>query len=150
MANALFMVQRAAVVTLIERMEMFEIFAIEDHSSPLSISEYYVKEVQESDVVIMILQGELREGVAKEFMAAKRNGIRIFAYIHSGPKTKELEDFIADELHGIVTTGYFTFTNELVDRIEKDLLEDIAKTYKSSRKTEANLRNQLEQYTKHN
>lgn len=149
MSEEKFLIQRSAITAFMERMEMFDIFSLEETSSPTGIGEYYISEVQNSDLIILVLQEDLREGVVKEFQSAKRNKVRTFAYIHTGNKTEELGEFIRDEIQNLVTNGNFTTTKELIDKIERDLMEDVARTYKYSHKQIATLSQQFAKYADH-
>jgi len=51
---------------------LVELYAIEDHAGPTSIERAYVDEVTYSDVLILLLNKELRPAVEKEYLTASR------------------------------------------------------------------------------
>lgn len=121
--------ERGVIKTFLERMPLYEPFLIESGASPDNVIEKYIEEVKRSDIIILVLKKELREGVRKEFVAAKDYKKRIFAYLHSQNANKELKDFFRNEVQKIGTTAFFNKTAELIDQIEKDLLDDLVSKY---------------------
>jgi hypothetical protein len=55
---------------------LVELYAIEDHAGPTSIERAYVDEVTYSDVLILLLNKELRPAVEKEYLTAKQSRVR--------------------------------------------------------------------------
>ncbi|MHC4267761.1 MAG: hypothetical protein ACYSTS_04790 [Planctomycetota bacterium] len=60
--------------------EFSQLYAIEEHTSPQGIEKAFIEEVKESDVVILLLDKQLREAVKKEFQTAKIWGEAIYIY----------------------------------------------------------------------
>jgi len=100
MQNEIFMEQRCAVLSYFEREPFYECFAIEGVASPDPVKKRYSDEVVRNDLIILILQKERRDGVAEEFDIARRSNKRIFAFLHDGNRTPELEELIA-EVRGV-------------------------------------------------
>lgn len=150
MKNQIYIEQRSAIITFFDRMPLYELFAIESSASPDNIMDRYISEIKKSDIVILILQEDLREGVVKEVHTAMRTNKRIFAYIHSGEKTKELEEFIRDEIQDYATTVSFENTVTLIDKIEKDLLEDLVSKYVDLYKENLYLKRKLQEVSSQN
>ncbi len=129
MANERYMEQRLAVRSFFERMEpLYHWYFIEDHASPNPVEREYTEEVVNSDLVIVVLQSNLRTGIKKEYEAAQRAGKRIFCFEHSGRKTQALKDFIGSVRLSLGTTK-FRDTRDLIDKIEHNLLSDMVKDY---------------------
>jgi hypothetical protein len=147
MKDKKFLEQRNTIVSFLERMPLYEIFAIENASSDQQIQSHYINEVKQSDIILLILQGDLREGVANEFYAARRNKRRVFAFVHSGRKNKALKDFIRDEVNTYVTSTEFVDNRDLIDKIETTLLEDLVKKYVMLHEENIELHKQLERYS---
>jgi len=129
MNDAVFLEQRCAIKSFLDRVPLYDCFIIETAASPTHVITRYETQVQRSDIIILILQTELRPGVVKEFNVAKNYNKRIFAYIHNGTKTSDLEDFIKDKIHPLSTSTTFSDTMQLIDKIEHDLLEDLVTQY---------------------
>lgn len=136
--------QRNAIIAFLERMPLYSLFAIENRSSDQQIQNRYVTEVKDTDIVLLILQTSLREGVANEFYAAKRSNKRIFAFIHSGRKNPELKRFINDEVNTYITSTQFNDNRDLIDKIEATLLEDLVKKYVRLHEQNISLQKELE------
>lgn len=146
MKNERFKDQRRAIKSFFERMPLYELFIIEDSANPEEVQNRYTRKAKNwTDLVILVLQKDLRDGVVKEYGAAKRGNKRIFSYIHTGKKEDELEEFIVrvkEEAEATVTE--FSDLGDLIDKIEKDLLEDLVEKYKSLYQQNLKLKRQLE------
>ena len=129
MAAQSFLEQRSALISFFERIPLFSHFAIESSASPDNVVDRYLEKVKWADIVIVILQQDLRPGVVKEFYKAVENQKRVFAYVSSQSKSPDLETFIRDEVRSKVTTTDFSDTVQLIDKIEKDLLDDLLTKY---------------------
>ncbi|MED2489852.1 DUF4062 domain-containing protein [Bacillus cereus] len=140
--------QRNGIISFLERMPLYDLFAIENLSSNQSIRARYIEEVKNADIIILILQSDLREGVIHEFYAATRSKRRIFAFIHTGRKTKELREFIDREVNTYVTSTQFKDNRDLIDKIEATLLEDLVVKYVRLYEENINLYNQLDRLSK--
>ncbi len=124
-----FLDQRNAIRILFDRWPLFSLFRIEDWASPENVTERCLDQVKRSDIFLLVLQEERRELVAREFHVASDAKVRIFAYIHTGHKTPELQELI-EEVRQVCTYKKFSSTVELVDAIERDLLSNLVDTYK--------------------
>ena len=142
MASKAFLERRSAIISFFDRMPLYDYFAIEISASPDQVVDHYVKNVKWADLIILVLQSKLRPGVAKEFDTAKRNRKRIFAYIQIGKKSPDLKAFIK-EVQEIATTTEFSDTVNLIDKIEKDLLEDLVTKYVELYQENLSLRDEL-------
>jgi hypothetical protein len=140
--------QRNSIIAFLERMPLYSLFAIENLSSDQQIQKRYVAEVKNTDIVLLILQNDLREGVANEFYAAKRNNKRIFAFTHSGRKSNELKSFIRDEVNSYITSTQFKDNRDLIDKIEATLLEDLVEKYVRVYEQNISLQSELERISK--
>jgi hypothetical protein len=147
MKDAKFLDQRNTIISFLERMPLYELFAIENTSSDQQIQTHYVTEVINADIILLILQTELREGVANEFYAAKRNKKRVFAFVHKGRKNQELKDFISNEVNTYITSTEFSDNRDLIDKIERTILEDLVIKYVRLYQENIELYRQLERFS---
>lgn len=145
MKNKTYLEQRSAIISFFDRMSLYELFAIESSASPDNVVDRYISEIKRSDIVILVLQEDLREGVVREVHSAIRTSKRIFAYIDSGEKTNELQEFIQNEVQSYATTVNFADTVNLIDKIERDLLEDLVSKYVELHKENLYLKKQLKE-----
>jgi len=143
MKNEKFLEQRNAIISFLERMPLYDLFALENISSDQHIQQHYVSEVANADIILLILQSDLREGVINEFYAAKRNNKRIFTFVHTGRKKVELKNFIEREVNTYVTSTLFKDNRDLIDKIERTLLEDLVVKYVRLYEENLELYNQL-------
>lgn len=121
--------QRMAIRSFFERMPFFELFAIEESASPADIETRYLSMVLRSDIVLIILQDEFRNAVFQEYNAALNSCKRIFAYTKDIDRDQRLKDFVINEVRQHCTTKQFFTVVDLVDSIEKDLIEDLLGKY---------------------
>lgn len=131
MQNEKYKEQRDIIDNYFSRMPLFDCFLIENNASPQDVKTNYRNEVKESDIIILILQNDLRQGVYDEYQTAIANKKRILAYIHSGQKKQKLKNFIKSDLQENVTTYTFSEISELIDKIEEGLFKDIIRIYKN-------------------
>ena len=122
--------QRAALMAFFDRMlPLYEAYFFESDASPQPAEEAYLSKVEDSDIVILVLQGSVREGVKKEYDAAKRKGKRILAFICTRqPRRRAFKEFVC-EVRTSVKTVDFDDTRDLIDKIERSLLLDLAEQY---------------------
>lgn len=132
--------ERAAIKVLFNASEklntFFELYAIDDHSSPIDIHSSYKKEVQDSKIIICIFGEELRDAVIDEFITAQNNNLNIFCYIKERvSKSTALIKFIDEHAHD-VHCGYFYETSDLTIKIQNDLWADIFHSYIGNMKSD--------------
>ncbi len=110
--------------------EFYNLYAIEEHSSPRTIENAFISEVDDSDLVIFIFGNELRNAVLTEYETAIKAKKRVLCYINKYPKkqTKRLKDFIDDELYRYHPAHYID-GNDLCERIKNDLQDDLLRSY---------------------
>lgn len=121
--------QRMAIKSFFERMPFFELFAIEDSASTADIETRYLSMVSRADIVLLILQDEFRDAVFQEYTAAQNSNKRIFAYIKDIDSDPRLKSFVNDDVRKKVVTKDFYSITDLIDSIEKDLIEDLLGKY---------------------
>ncbi|MBK8552087.1 MAG: hypothetical protein IPL53_13915 [Ignavibacteria bacterium] len=113
--------------------ELTELYLIEDHCGPSQIQDEYLSEVRGSDVLIILFKKELREAVKKEFLEAKRNNKSVFCYVKNNETQNEnLEDFTKNEVFPNSTCGKYNDSEDLVDKIQNDLITYFIKIIKST------------------
>lgn len=122
--------QRAALMAFFERMlPLYEAYFFETDASPQSAEKDYLSRLEDSDIVILVLQGSVRDGVKKEYDAARRKGKRILAFTCTGRRrNRALTEFVC-EVRKSSKTVDFKDTRDLIDKIEHSLLLDLARQY---------------------
>ncbi len=130
MKNDLHMERRAAVHAFFERMPMYECFVIEETASPDDVETRYTDKVLWADIIILILSDTLSKAVCQEYQTALTQKKRIFTFINNGITDPELNKFIKSEIEKTVTYTTFNNLRDLIDKIEKSLLDDLALSYR--------------------
>lgn len=110
--------------------EFFELYAIEGHASPQPIQKAYINEVKNSDLLILLLDKELRDAVEKEFVEAHKGNIKIFVYIRNrtDKRNEKLAEFIGQEAYKF-HCGSFNDSMDLCSKIRNDILSDLMRKY---------------------
>ncbi|MCX5889340.1 MAG: tetratricopeptide repeat protein [Deltaproteobacteria bacterium] len=110
--------------------EFFTLYAFEEHASPQPIEKAFTGEVKISDILIMLLDKELREAVKKEFDSARNAKLKIFVYIrHRTDKRDEiLAEFISQDAYQF-DCGSFNGSIDLCEKIKDDILSDLSRNY---------------------
>lgn len=109
--------------------EFFELYAIEEHASPQSIEKAFVEEVRQSDLLILLLDQQLRDAVEQEFHEADSSNTRIFVYIrNAGKRDERLAQFIGQEAYRF-HCGTFHDPMDLCLKIRSDILSDLTRQY---------------------
>lgn len=107
----------------------YDLFAIEEHASPDAIERAFTKEVQNSNIVIILLGDEYRDAVIKEYQTARLSDKLIFIYIkHPKQRSTKLSEFISSEVYKY-NPGTFHDTIDLCDKIKQDLRSDLFNAY---------------------
>lgn len=116
--------------------EFFELFAIEEHSSPQTIEKAFVEEVRQSDLLILLLDQQLRDAVEQEFLEARGSNTRIFVYIrNTGKRDERLAEFIGQQAYRF-HCGSFYNPMDLCSKIRNDILSDLSRKYFEATKVE--------------
>ena len=110
--------------------------AIEEHASPQSIERAFIKEVRQSDLLILLLDQQLRDAVEKEFLEACSSNTRIFVYIRNTDKRDDrLAAFIGQQAYRF-HCGSFNSPVDLCPKIRNDILSDLTHQYFEAAKIE--------------
>jgi tetratricopeptide (TPR) repeat protein len=126
--------ERDGVRILFERdstlKEFFELYAIEAYASPQTIQEAYINEVKNSDLLILLLDKQLRDAVKKEFFEACNSNLKIFVYIRNRTDKRDvkLAEFISQEAYQF-HCGSFNGPIDLCSKIRKNILSDLMRKY---------------------
>lgn len=116
--------------------EFFELFAIEEHASPQPIEKAFVEEVRQSDLLILLLDQQLRDAVEQEFLEARSSNTRIFVYIrNTGKRDERLAEFIGQQAYRF-HCGSFNDPMDLCSKIRNDILSDLTRKYFEATKVE--------------
>lgn len=116
--------------------EFFELYAIEEHASPQPIEKAYIEEVRHSDLLILLLDEQLRDAVEKEFLEASSSSLRIFVYIRStGKRDERLAEFIGQQAYRF-HCGSFNDPIDLCSKIRNDILSDLTRKYSETIRVE--------------
>ena len=116
--------------------EFFELYAIEEHASPQTIEKAFVEEVRQSDLLILLLDQQLRDAVEKEFFEASSSNTRIFVYIrNTGKRDEKLAEFIGQQAYRF-HCGSFYDPIDLCSKIRNDILSDLTRKYSEATNVE--------------
>jgi tetratricopeptide (TPR) repeat protein len=116
--------------------EFFELYAIEEHASPQTIEKAFVDEVRQSDLLVLLLDQQLRDAVEKEFLEACSSNTRILVYIrNSGKRDGRLATFIGQQAYRF-HCGSFNDPVDLCSKIRNDILSDLTRQYSEAAKIE--------------
>ena len=124
---------RNQIKTFLEEKGPFNVFIIEDSSAGSSSEEFMLRQVGVSDIIIILIGNELREGTLKEYREAIRRQKRIFVYFfntkdkQASKEIDELKKEIRDNDYGLYKT--IEDVKELEIRLYNDLLTDAWTTY---------------------
>lgn len=121
--------QRAAIIAFFDRMPFYDLDAFENTAAPDPPRAHYLRMVSRADIVLVVLQGELREAVREEFLTAKMLRKPVFVFRHSQERRPELDRFIEEEVYPHCTAVDFSTTRELIDKIEESFLVHLLETY---------------------
>ena len=115
---------------------LLEVFAIETRASGYSSDEIMLGKIESwADVVLMILQQDLRPGVDRELNLAMRFGRRVVLLTHDGDKTPELSKLIEDlRREGKPFQRDYSSFSELASLAKASLRHDIVDTYRNSQR----------------
>jgi tetratricopeptide (TPR) repeat protein len=110
--------------------EFFRLYAIEEHASPRLMERAYIDEVKSSDILILLLDKQLRAPVRREFYAARDAGLKVFVYIRhrTDERDEDLATFIGQDAYAF-HCGSFTQASDLYPKIKGDLLADLTQNY---------------------
>lgn len=145
MADEQSLEQRKAVKAIIDRIPLYCCFIIESRANPEKIIPYCLRQIDNSDLVLLVLQKELRSGVVKEFQHSVKHHKRIFTFVHARDKSDDLIGFIENDVCPICTVGGFTDIANLIDQIERCLLDDLIERYRSMYAENGRLKKLIEQ-----
>lgn len=108
-----------------------DLYVIEEHASPHPIEKAYVEEVRDSQVLVLLLDKELRPAVQKEFHTAKENNVRPIVFIRERTDQRDaaLANFISDEAYQFQCAP-FTSVNDLCEKVKDAIINDLLNTYR--------------------
>lgn len=145
MATAEHMALREELRTFLEENSLLEVFAIEAVASGDTSDEIMLSRIEDwADVVLMLLQDDLRSGVEKELRLAKRFGKRLLILVQNGEKTAELEALIRKlRKPDMPFQGTYEGIEDLKTLAKRSLLRDVAVEYRNSQRELHILRKQV-------
>lgn len=115
--------------------ELLNVYAIETLGSGSGPEDLMVQKVMWSDVVLMLLEDQLRPGVVNEYYLARRNGRRLIMLKHTGAKSLELQNFIdLVEKEGCAYVGSYTSIKDLEAAAQQSLRADVVDVYREARR----------------
>lgn len=116
--------------------EFFELYAIEEHASPQPIEKAFVEEVRQSDLLILLLDQQLRDAVEQEFLEAGNSNSRILVYIRkTGKRDERLAQFIGQQAYRF-HCGTFHDPMDLCVKVRNDILSDLTRQYSEATRVE--------------
>lgn len=129
---------------LLDEDKLLDVYAIETLASGYGPDELMPHKVLWADVVLMLLQDDLRQGVEYEYDLARRNGKRLIVLVHSGTKSNELQDFIASvKKEGHVYLGNYSGLDDLRPLARRSLRADVVDVYREVQRQLFVLRSQV-------
>ena len=106
-------------------------FILEDEASPTPSSQFYRRQVEHSDLVILLVKGEVRPGTLAEYALATQLHKPLLAYFLEDKKTKHQ---VKELKNDIETSDYCTY--KLVSDFEsieyiiwKDIMDSIVREF---------------------
>ena len=122
---------RKEISGLLQSSELFHPFAIEEHVSPLPSEQYYLAKVQQCDVVVSLIKGELRAGTENEIRFALECKKPLLLITIGDQRDKVTEDLV-HYIHSIdyATTHNRQSTNGLAQFILDELYNAAALLFK--------------------
>ncbi len=109
--------------------EFYELFAIEEHASPLNIKSAYCDKVESSELVIFIFHKQIRDAVLEEYHTARKHKKRTFIYLKdSKRRNKALSEFISQEIYKYNPVTFYD-PQALNRQLRNDLLDDLLRIY---------------------
>jgi len=124
--------------------DLLSVYAIEDLGSGYGANELMVQKVLWSDVVLMLLQDDLRPGVETEYHLAQRNGKRLVILVHSSSRSQELDNFLSYiEQEGCEYFGTYSGLDDLKPLARESLRADVVDVYREVQRQLFTLRNQV-------
>ena len=127
---------RRALKTFLDRFEMIDCRIIEKTSDGNPVRAAYTDQVLRADLMLLVLEGDRREGVVDEFRYARSLGKEILGFHRLEGASDELKDFLHQEVFAVddaqdgITCAPFTSHGELLDLIEESLLGQMSQGYK--------------------
>lgn len=99
-------------------------YIIEDDTSEISSTQLFISQVEQSDLIVLLVKGELRKGTEKEFIASKQYKKPILIYFFKDENPSVDVTKLKKEIEN---TDYCTYCGCLdsFDRIEEKVLHDI-------------------------
>jgi hypothetical protein len=126
---------RRAVKAFLDRFELYECQIIETVSSSSCIDDECRRQVDNADIIIMILEKELRPGVKDEFYYAQNQGKEVLSFYRPDGAPSDLELFVRDEVRnprtGLVCPDFANY-EQLLDLLEENLLKHLLESYRAS------------------
>lgn len=110
--------------------ELFTLYAIEEHASPKTIEQAFTEKVRNSDLLILLLDKQLRNAVKLEFDSAKKANLKILVYIRNrtDKRDEDLAEFISQDAYQF-HCGSFNGSKDLCDKIKNDIISDLTNNY---------------------
>jgi tetratricopeptide (TPR) repeat protein len=112
-------------------LQFTSLYAIEAHASPHSIEQAFLAEVQDSHLLIVLLDKQLRPAVQQEFLTARDKNIRTLVFIRERTDARDpaLAAFISSEAYK-VHCGPFNNVADLCSKVKEAILGDLLNTYR--------------------
>jgi hypothetical protein len=101
----------------------FYLWRIEDYASPDSPESHYLKHINDSDILILLLGKTFREAVGKEFQAAITKPIPVFTFEKKVTVRDAAMDKFIERVKPLSTYTSYSIFSELVEKIENSILQ---------------------------
>ncbi len=119
--------------------EFFSLYVIEEHASPNTIEQAFTSKVSKSDILVILLDKQLREAVKTEFDVADKANLRVFTYIkdRTDSRDEDMSEFISQSAYKY-HCGSFRGAVDLCEKIREDIISDLKDIYQQAIETESN------------
>ena len=136
MVTAKHMRLRKRLCRALRRDRLLDVYAMGTRASGDSSDEIMLGKIESwADVVLMILQQDLRPGVDKELNLAMRFGRRVVLLTHDGKRTPELSNLIENlRRDGRPFQCDYSSFHELASLAKASLRHDIVDAYRNSQR----------------
>jgi hypothetical protein len=127
---------RKALRAFLDRFDLYECQIIERVSDTNGITDECRERVEYADIILLVLEGDLRPGVKDEYYFARQLGKEIFPFYRPAGANEELRSFVEYEVYPTASSGSatccsFSSYDELLDLIESNLLQHLTRDYRT-------------------
>ncbi|AEF84885.1 conserved hypothetical protein [Treponema primitia ZAS-2] len=123
--NDEFIVERQLLPILFDKeplRSIFELWEIEQQAAGITVEAQYIRNIRQSEYVILLLDSIVRDAVKKEIEEARKNNIFIFPFIRINKNRSIEATAYIKYLQDFCTTVFYSDVKDLSKKIEYSLL----------------------------